>query len=34
MTTPEGTTNLHRALAPITPAAWAGIEEEIGRAHV
>ncbi|MFF4871388.1 family 1 encapsulin nanocompartment shell protein [Streptomyces sp. NPDC090109] len=31
MTTPEGTTNLHRALAPITPAAWAGIEEEARR---
>ncbi|MEU3983257.1 family 1 encapsulin nanocompartment shell protein [Streptomyces sp. NPDC026672] len=31
MTTPDGLTNLHRALAPITPAAWAEIEDEAGR---
>ncbi|MFE0772435.1 hypothetical protein [Streptomyces sp. NPDC058861] len=34
MTTPEGTTGLHREpapIAPIAPAAWAGIEEEARR---
>ncbi|WP_199791414.1 family 1 encapsulin nanocompartment shell protein [Streptomyces sp. 142MFCol3.1] len=31
MTTPEGITNLHRELAPITPAAWAEIEDEARR---
>ncbi|MGW3521552.1 family 1 encapsulin nanocompartment shell protein [Streptomyces hydrogenans] len=29
--TPAPTTNLHRELAPITPAAWAEIEEEARR---
>lgn len=28
---PAGTTNLHRELAPVTPAAWAEIEEEARR---
>ncbi|MEV8588975.1 family 1 encapsulin nanocompartment shell protein [Streptomyces sp. NPDC051180] len=31
MTTPDVTNNLHRELAPITPAAWAEIEEEARR---
>ncbi|MCZ0982111.1 family 1 encapsulin nanocompartment shell protein [Streptomyces diastatochromogenes] len=31
MTSPESTSNLHRALAPITAAAWAEIEEEARR---
>ncbi|MFF3873990.1 family 1 encapsulin nanocompartment shell protein [Streptomyces sp. NPDC001978] len=31
MTTPDGITNLHRELAPITPAAWAEIEDEARR---
>lgn len=31
MTTPENVTNLHRELAPITPAAWAEIEDEARR---
>lgn len=31
MTTLDGTSNLHRELAPITPAAWAEIEEEARR---
>ncbi|MGV9703252.1 family 1 encapsulin nanocompartment shell protein [Streptomyces sp. NPDC003483] len=31
MTTPESVTNLHRELAPITPGAWAEIEDEARR---
>lgn len=31
MTTPDGMNNLHRELAPITPGAWAEIEEEARR---
>jgi uncharacterized linocin/CFP29 family protein len=31
MTTPNGMSNLHRELAPITPGAWAEIEEEARR---
>ncbi|MGW1721650.1 family 1 encapsulin nanocompartment shell protein [Streptomyces sp. NPDC002306] len=31
MTTPDAVTNLHRELAPITPAAWAEIEDEARR---
>ncbi|MFI0724295.1 family 1 encapsulin nanocompartment shell protein [Streptomyces sp. NPDC021224] len=31
MTSSAGTTNLHRELAPVTPAAWSQIEEEAGR---
>ncbi|MFF4173088.1 family 1 encapsulin nanocompartment shell protein [Streptomyces sp. NPDC001744] len=31
MTPPEHPTNLHRELAPVTPAAWAEIEEEARR---
>ncbi|WP_420037450.1 family 1 encapsulin nanocompartment shell protein [Streptomyces sp. cg28] len=31
MSTPTPSTNLHRELAPITPAAWAEIEEEARR---
>ncbi|MEX0167849.1 family 1 encapsulin nanocompartment shell protein [Streptomyces sp. LMG1-1-1.1] len=31
MTTPDVTNNLHRELAPITPAAWAEIEDEARR---
>ncbi|MBT2443583.1 bacteriocin family protein [Streptomyces sp. ISL-36] len=31
MTTPAATNNLHRGLAPITPEAWAQIEEEARR---
>lgn len=31
MSTPHETSNLHRELAPITPAAWAEIEDEARR---
>ncbi|GGX97578.1 family 1 encapsulin nanocompartment shell protein [Streptomyces anandii] len=31
MSTPTGTTNLHRELAPITPGAWTQIEDEARR---
>ncbi|MEU0035688.1 MULTISPECIES: family 1 encapsulin nanocompartment shell protein [unclassified Streptomyces] len=31
MTTPDNVTNLHRELAPITPGAWAEIEDEARR---
>ncbi|GHB61736.1 hypothetical protein GCM10010377_60910 [Streptomyces viridiviolaceus] len=31
MSTPTGTNNLHRGLAPITPQAWAQIEDEARR---
>lgn len=31
MTTPGSMTNLHRELAPITPSAWAEIEQEADR---
>ncbi|QFZ72420.1 bacteriocin [Streptomyces fagopyri] len=31
MTTPDDVTNLHRELAPITPGAWAEIEDEARR---